>query len=129
MAHKHNRRRIRPRNRNNILQLTWDITEYTPSSLQSSATYPSTFPRPTPTQPTQPALPLTLRNSGASLTSKNWHNRYVAWQNRDMAQKREAIKLEDEQIKLFGGEPGDDVALCYKMLEVFAGMKWIDTLD
>ncbi|KAL6252950.1 hypothetical protein RBB50_000669 [Rhinocladiella similis] len=128
MAHKHNRRRIRPRNRNNILHLTWDITEHTASSPQPSAPYPSALPKTQPTQP-QPALPLTLRNPSANLTSKNWHNRYVAWQNRDLAQKREAIKLEAEQIKLFGGEPGDDVTLCYKMLEVFAGMNWIDTLD
>ncbi|KAJ9617539.1 uncharacterized protein PV06_07547 [Exophiala oligosperma] len=126
MAHKHNRRRIRPRNRNNILQLTWDITEHTPSSLQVSSPYSSPLSK---TEPTQPALPPTLRNPSSSLTSKNWYNRYVAWQNRDLAQKREAIKLEAEQIKLFGGEPGDDVGLCYKMLEVFAGMNWIDTLD
>lgn len=46
-----------------------------------------------------------------------------------MAQKREVVRTEAERIKLFGGEPGDDVGLCYKMMEVFEGMDWIDTLD
>lgn len=70
-----------------------------------------------------------LRNPNATIASRHWYNRYVAWQNRDLAQKREAVKIEAEQIKLFGGEPGDDVGLCYKMMEVFDKMKWIDTLD
>ena len=35
-------------------------------------------------------------------------------------------ELEEEQIKLFGGEPGDDPILCFKMLEAFGRMEWID---
>lgn len=35
-------------------------------------------------------------------------------------------ELEEEQIKLFGGEPGDDPTLCFKMLEAFGRMEWID---
>lgn len=35
-------------------------------------------------------------------------------------------ELEEEQIKLFGGEPGDDPSLCFKMLEAFGRMEWID---
>ncbi|EXJ66413.1 uncharacterized protein A1O5_10565 [Cladophialophora psammophila CBS 110553] len=74
-------------------------------------------------------LPQALNTANPSVASRHWYNRYVAWQNRDKAQRREAAKIEAEQIKLFGGEPGDDVGLCYKMMEVFAGMNWIDTLD
>ncbi|EXJ87444.1 hypothetical protein A1O3_04404 [Capronia epimyces CBS 606.96] len=70
-----------------------------------------------------------LRNPNSTVASKHWHNRYMIWQNRDVVQRREAVKMEAEQIKLFGGEPGDDVGLCYKMLEVFEGMNWINSLD
>ena len=35
-------------------------------------------------------------------------------------------ELEEEQIKLFGGVPGDDPNLCFKMLEAFGRMEWID---
>jgi hypothetical protein len=35
-------------------------------------------------------------------------------------------ELEEEQIKLFGGEPGDDPTLCFRMLEAFGRMEWID---
>lgn len=67
--------------------------------------------------------------SNTALASKQWHNRYAAWQNRELAQRKEAVKIEAEQIKLFGGEPGDDISLCYKMMEVFEGMNWIDSLE
>jgi hypothetical protein len=38
----------------------------------------------------------------------------------------EKSELEEEQIKLFGGEPGDDPSLCFRMLEAFGRMEWID---
>ncbi|EAA65663.1 hypothetical protein AN0833.2 [Aspergillus nidulans FGSC A4] len=34
--------------------------------------------------------------------------------------------METEQFRLFGGEPGDDVDLCYRMLEYFGGLDFID---
>ena len=37
------------------------------------------------------------------------------------------MDMEAERLQLFGGEPGDDVGLCYKMLEAFGRMEWIDT--
>lgn len=61
------------------------------------------------------------------LTANLWQSRYMAWQRRDAAQKEDAAKLEAEQIKLFGGMPGDDVGLCYRMLEYFGGLDFIDT--
>ncbi|OAL38911.1 hypothetical protein AYO20_01662 [Fonsecaea nubica] len=69
------------------------------------------------------------RFANPSVASRHWYNRYVAWQSRDKVQRREAAKIEAEQIKVFGGYPGDDVGLCYRMMEVFEGMNWIDTLD
>lgn len=35
--------------------------------------------------------------------------------------------IEAEQCRLFGGEPGDDVSLCYRMLEYFGQLDYIDT--
>jgi len=117
MAHKHNRRRVRPRSRHH------------PSlSLSNLATSPSgPFDLSSSISPTPSgSLPQSLLSSQSSISARHWQNRYTAWQNREVAQKREAIKIEAEQLKLFGGEPGDDVGLCYKMLEVFEGMEWID---
>lgn len=38
----------------------------------------------------------------------------------------EESAFEEQQIKLFGGEPGDDPTLCFRMLEAFGRMEWID---
>lgn len=38
----------------------------------------------------------------------------------------ETSHIEAEQCRLFGGEPGDDVGLCYRMLEYFGGLDYID---
>jgi len=119
MAHKHNRRRVRPRNRNHSpLNPTFDMLDDVSTSSDSSTD--SIFSSSVASR--QPTLPATLRNSNASIASKHWYNRYTAWQDRDKAQKREAATTEAEQIKVFGGVPGDDVGLCYKMMEVFEGI-------
>jgi hypothetical protein len=67
--------------------------------------------------------------ASSNVMPKHWHNRYVAWQNRDQPQRKEAPKIEAEQIKLFSGVPGDDVTLFYKMIEVFDEMRWVDAMD
>lgn len=36
-------------------------------------------------------------------------------------------RFETQQCRLFGGEPGDDVSLCYRMLEYFGGLEYIDS--
>jgi hypothetical protein len=53
-----------------------------------------------------------------------WHKRFSGWQE---AADREdqAARLEARQIQLFGGEPGDDVELCYRMLEYFEGLDYV----
>lgn len=62
-----------------------------------------------------------------AIVANHWDNQYIAWQQRKTAQNDQAAKLEEEQIKLFGGMPGDDVGLCYRMLEYFGGLDFIDT--
>ena len=127
MAHKHNRRRVRPRNRDHSpLDPSFDMLDNLSISSKSSSDSLASLPTATSKQL---LLPATLRNSNVSVASRHWHNRYTTWQNRDKAQQREAASIEAEQIKLFGGEPGDDPSLCTKMMEVFEGMDWIDTLE
>jgi hypothetical protein len=67
-------------------------------------------------------------NRLTDLTAQHWHNCYLSWQARERRQQQEAAaKLEADQCRLFGGEPGDDVSLCYKMLEYFGGLDYIDS--
>lgn len=50
----------------------------------------------------------------------------MAWQIRDKRQREEKEKIEAEQRRIFGGEAGDDVELCYRMLEYFGGLDYIE---
>jgi hypothetical protein len=128
MAHKHNRRRVRPRGRNHTtLVLNYDISGTPSPTFNSVAPYPSSNSSTSSRQ--QTPSPSFRGPSNTGLAFKQWHTRNTAWQTRDLAQRKEAVKIEAEQIKLFGGEPGDDIALCYKMMEVFEGMNWIDSLE
>jgi len=70
--------------------------------------------------------PLAHYTRQADLTAKHWHNRYTAWQNRDKRQREEKDEIEAEQRRIFGGEVGDDVSLCYRMLEYFGGLDYIE---
>ncbi len=70
-----------------------------------------------------PAAPHTRQ---ADLTARHWHNRYLAWQRRDQRQREEKAKIEAERQRKFGGEPGDDDSLCYRMMEYFEGLDYIE---
>lgn len=41
------------------------------------------------------------------------------------AAERKAAMIEAERLRLFGGVPGDDEGLCYKMLEVFGSLDYM----
>ena len=58
----------------------------------------------------------------SDIPARLWQNRNTAWQH---AQREQAAKFEAQQILLFGGEPGDDVDLCFRMLEYFGGLDYI----
>ena len=51
----------------------------------------------------------------------------MAWQERKPRLQLRTVGLEEEQCRLFGGEPGDDPDLCYRMLEYFGGLDYIDS--
>lgn len=76
------------------------------------------------TSTTVPCPSLNIRPR-SDIPAKLWQNRYSVWQDRDRVQKEQAAKFEAQQIQLFGGEPGDDVDLCFKMLEFFGGLDYI----
>lgn len=121
MAHKHNRRRIRPRLRQHR-ELHPDL-----SNLDSELSLSST------SDDSDALLKISIARHLTSIknptTARHWQNRYTAWQNRQVAQRREAVDIQRQQLRIYGGEPGDDVGLCLKMDEMFDGMEWVDSLD
>ena len=74
------------------------------------------------------APPLQAHTKKGDLTAKHWHNRYIAWQNREKKQKEERQKLMEDRKRIFGGDSdeGDDEDLCVKMLEYFSGLDYIE---
>ncbi|KAI9369595.1 hypothetical protein BJX61DRAFT_136117 [Aspergillus egyptiacus] len=112
MGQRHNRRRTRPRFRNrpgNIASIPLD-------AFDSPANY---F-----------CVPINSSNIGClgSRPALTRHYKGLTWEEHDHALKLEAAMLETEQYRLFGGEPGDDLSLCYRMLEYFGGLDYIDPL-
>ena len=73
-----------------------------------------------------PPLQTFVRRGDAS--AQHWHNRFVAWKNRERRQREERQQLMEERKRLFGGESeeGDESGLCSKMLEYFEGLDYIE---
>ncbi|KAL3468222.1 hypothetical protein BJX64DRAFT_283101 [Aspergillus heterothallicus] len=109
MGQRHNRRRTRPRSRNRSVNIY-------PVPLDTFA-----LPADSYAAPCLSALDC-LGNRPASTR----HYRGLSWQDPEHALKPEAAKLQNEQYRVFGGEPGDDVGLCYRMLEYFGRLDYID---
>ncbi|PGH28190.1 hypothetical protein AJ80_00080 [Polytolypa hystricis UAMH7299] len=122
MGQKHNRRRIRTRTRRRVNKATDQHTTlaFTQQSIQPyhDARILGAFSPLPPSYFQSDCMPISV--------APQWHNRYMAVQAWERRQREEAAKLEAEQCRLFGGEPGDDVALCHRMLEYFGGLDYID---
>ena len=73
-----------------------------------------------------PPLQSFVRRGDAS--AQHWHNRFMAWKNREKRQREERQKLMEERTRLFGGdnEEPDEGDLCSKMLEYFEGLGYIE---
>ncbi|EEH15833.1 hypothetical protein PABG_05920 [Paracoccidioides brasiliensis Pb03] len=124
MGQKHNRRRTRPRTRrcSNVLQ------DQTASPVQAAFTCrQSSSELKDPNSSSFTLFPYPFPESQPQPLAKHWHNRQISWQNCECRQFLEAAQLEADQCRLFGGEPGDDVGLCYRMLEYFGGLDYIDS--
>lgn len=125
MGQRHNRRRTRPRFRCHRRKF------FDPYSLQFDPMQPD--PRLpvaygcTGINPFIYSLPLcTARDFSFVPMAQQWHNKYMAYQYLERPQREDNVKLETDEFRLFGGEPGDDVALCYRMMEFFSGLDYID---
>ncbi|KAL2006517.1 hypothetical protein VTN00DRAFT_9185 [Thermoascus crustaceus] len=127
MGQKHNRRRTRPRSRHqNSISIDPPLLPVT----ISNATIPFASDNQHLSTYSSPSLSSAFSSCDCSPIppAQLWHNRYMVWQNHERKQRLEASKLEAEQCRLFGGEPGDDVSLCYRMLEYFGRLDYIDSL-
>ncbi|KAB8249161.1 hypothetical protein BDV35DRAFT_390492 [Aspergillus flavus] len=117
MGQRHNRRRTRPRSRNRS-------ANHSPIELPP---YNVNYTRSPAVLKTTPAACDSLDSISIPF-APTWHYGYTTWQKRDRTLRLEALRLEAEQCRLFGGEPGDDVGLCYRMLEYFGGLDYIDSV-
>jgi hypothetical protein len=131
MAHRHNRRRARrprlqasPTQKGLSSRHSLDQFIISKAGIISEACAPNLTLTGSATLPGLPTTDATIRRR-SDIPAMLWQNRYAAWQEQDRVQREQAAKFEAQQIQLFGGEPGDDVELCYKMLEYFGGLDYI----
>lgn len=123
MGQRHNRRRTRPRSHHRtISQDTPASVNSSPSLADSSSTRRLSESIPAIHQPVACISP----GSPVLTPAPIWHYGYTTWQIRESS-RLQPRGLEAEQCRLFGGEPGDDVSLCYRMLEYFGGLDYIDS--
>jgi len=54
----------------------------------------------------------------ADVPADHWHQTYFAWQNRLRFKQERAKAMENQQLRIFGGEPGDEVSLFEPMMKV-----------
>ncbi|PYI27738.1 hypothetical protein BP00DRAFT_352682 [Aspergillus indologenus CBS 114.80] len=111
MGQRHNRRRTRPRSRNRS-----SITNNNNNHLNLIEAF---------SRPLNPVLPSAAFDYH-EIPAPTWHYGDLTWQTRHRTMRLETPNIEAEQCRLFGGEPGDDVGLCYRMLEYFGGLDYID---
>ena len=88
-----------------------------------------TLPKPSLPAPDSLAAPLQGDPQRGDLTARHWHNRYIAWQNRDRRQREEQQKLMADRRRIFGGcdtDDADEEGLCAKMMQYFSGLDYIE---
>lgn len=113
MGQRHNRRRTRPRSRNRSSSITNNNNNNHPNLIEA-------FSR--PLNPVLPSAAFDYHETPAP----TWHYGDLTWQTRHRTMRLETPNIEAEQCRLFGGEPGDDVGLCYRMMEYFGGLDYIN---
>ncbi|KAJ5091316.1 hypothetical protein NUU61_006186 [Penicillium alfredii] len=128
MGQRHNRRRTRPRSKRNSLTQDATAVNLINHASASLVVIPSNSSCESLPAGTNSLAACISRGSPAPVTlAPIWHSGYTAWQTRERTSRLEASGLETEQCRLFGGEPGDDLSLCDRMLEYFGGLDYIDS--
>lgn len=54
----------------------------------------------------------------ANIPADHWHQQYLTWQNRLRSEQEIAKAVESRQLRVFGGEPGDEDSLFEPMMKV-----------
>ncbi|KIV96048.1 hypothetical protein PV10_03630 [Exophiala mesophila] len=121
--HRHNRRRVRPRNRN----VTMNYQTFT--ALQPPSPHSHTSSTSSISVASWQTTPLHMTMTSLPSGSISYNPQPPTYLSRSPGPAGRPYNIEAERIKMFGGEPGDDIGLCYKMMELFEGMNWIDTLE
>lgn len=52
------------------------------------------------------------------MPANHWHQTYFAWQDRLRSEQEREREVEAQRLRIFGGEPGDEVTLLEPMLKV-----------
>ncbi|RHZ66815.1 hypothetical protein CDV55_102243 [Aspergillus turcosus] len=112
MGQRHNRRRTRPRSRNRSSSV--DSSDPSPVTHFFGSSVPSAY------CVSKSRAACSSSDRFPTPSAQTWHHGYSG------RQVRERKSPLEEQYRLFGGEPGDDVDLCYRMLEYFGGLDYID---
>ncbi|KGO73562.1 hypothetical protein PITC_044220 [Penicillium italicum] len=126
MGQRHNRRRTRRSNRNTIPHTVFAQHPTFPLEIKSNIRTPQNSFCALVSVDNSPDARIS-RGSPAATLAPSWHCGYTAWQTRECPSRLESGGLEEAQCRLFGGEPGDDVSLCYRMLEYFGGLDYINS--
>lgn len=123
MGQRHNRKRTRsrPRNRrsnNHARDSSVDSSFSAFSSLSSESSFTG-----------QPSYPQFQRYSNYSNPpAAHWHQQYTAWHVRqELQEKQQREELEQQRLRMFGGESTDGADLCGPMLKVV--MDLFDDID
>ncbi|KAJ5288208.1 hypothetical protein N7478_003894 [Penicillium angulare] len=127
MGQRHNRRRTRPHSSHRT-----NTNQDTSFSASPILSHSSIWNSPSslidcPSPSIRHSTICISRGSPAPVPAPTWQYGYTAWKIRETPSRREIGGVEAEQYRLFGGEPGDDVNLCHRMLEYFDGLDYIDS--
>lgn len=126
MGQRHNRRRTRRSSNRNIPSTVLAQNPTLPVEIKSTIRTPQNSFCALVSADNSPNTCIS-RGSPPVTLAPSWHYGYTAWQTRERPSRLESNGLEEAQCRLFGGEPGDDVSLCYRMLEYFGGLDYIDS--
>ncbi|CAG8909707.1 unnamed protein product [Penicillium egyptiacum] len=126
MGQRHNRRRTRRSSNRNIPHTVFAQHPTLPVAIKPTPRTPQNSFCALVSTDNSPDACISLGSPAATL-APSWHNGYTAWQIREHPSRLGSGGLEEAQCRLFGGEPGDDVSLCYRMLEYFGGLDYIDS--
>lgn len=107
MGKRHNRKRTRSRPRHRDGNSTnQNIQHVRSDSFNTISSQSTNFPY----LPTY--APIT------DISADHWHQQYSAWQKRIQIEQERAKAVESHQLRVFGGEPGDEDSLFEPMMKV-----------